>query len=123
MSDTNRSVSPLAATVASILVPGLGYWLIGERKRAAIAGGGIILLFAMGILIAGIRIISLPGYEDGYKKYVEGHIDGTGRVVTVATTQPAVAVAATGKQTENGRPISGGAAPGRRRQAVPSRGA
>ncbi len=91
--------------IASILVPGLGYWLIGERKRAFTAGGGIILLFVMGILIAGIRVISLPGYEDGYRKYVEGHVDINRRIVTVATTQPAVAVMKTGKTNGSGWPI------------------
>ena len=40
-------------------------------QRAALAGGGVILLFVLGILIAGIRVISFPGYEDGYRKYVE----------------------------------------------------
>lgn len=105
MSDTDKSVSPLAATIASILVPGLGYWLIGERKRAVIAGGGIILLFAMGILIAGIRVISLPGYEDGYRKYVEEYEDASRHVTTVATTQPVVAVTKTGRTSEYGWPI------------------
>lgn len=106
MSDTDKSVSPLVATIASIVVPGLGYWLIGERKRAMIAGGAIILLFAMGIFIAGIRVISLPGYEDGYKKYVEGRMDANHRIVAVATTEPAVAVTKTGRTNEYGWPIS-----------------
>lgn len=106
MSDTNKPVSPFVAMIASILVPGLGYWLIGERKRAIIAGGGIILVFVMGILIAGIRVISLPGYEDGYKKYVEWRMDPNRRIMSIATTQPAVAVMKTGKTTENGWPIS-----------------
>ena len=45
------------------------------RQRAILAGGGVILLFVLGILIAGIRVITFPGYEDGYRKYVDRYPD------------------------------------------------
>ena len=47
------------------LVPGLGYWLLGLRSRALVAGTTILALFAMGIFIGGIRVIDVPGYAEG----------------------------------------------------------
>jgi hypothetical protein len=54
--------APLIA-VAGWLVPGAGYWLIGERARAAIAGVTIVALFILGLLVAGVRVIEVPGYD------------------------------------------------------------
>src|SRR5438105_2586832 len=54
---------PLVA-LAGWLVPGLGYWLLGQRARALTIGITIIALFLGGILIAGIRAIDVPGYDD-----------------------------------------------------------
>ena len=53
---------PLVA-LAGWLVPGLGYLLIGERKRGLICGITILLTFLGGILIGGIRVIDVPGYD------------------------------------------------------------
>ncbi len=64
--------TPLIA-LAGWLVPGLGYYLIGERKRALIAGVAIFLTFIAGILIGGIRVIDVPGYGP----------DGKPRMVTI----------------------------------------
>src|SRR5437764_13317405 len=50
---------PLVA-VAAWLVPGSGYWLIGQRGRALAVGLTIVALFAAGILIAGIRVVEAP---------------------------------------------------------------
>ena len=62
--------TPLIA-LAGWLVPGFGYALIGERKRAIIAGTTILLTFLLGLLIGGIRVIDVPGYgPDGAKKMV-----------------------------------------------------
>jgi hypothetical protein len=54
---------PLIA-VAGWLVPGLGYWLIGERGRGTISGITIIVLYLLGLLIAGVRVVEVPGYDD-----------------------------------------------------------
>lgn len=54
---------PLVA-LAAWLVPGLGYWLIGERARGMTAGGTIVGLFVLGLLVAGVRVIEVPGYND-----------------------------------------------------------
>ena len=53
---------PLIAA-AGWLVPGLGYALIGERKRAIFCGSAILALFVLGILIAGVRCVDVPGYD------------------------------------------------------------
>jgi hypothetical protein len=50
--------------VAGWLVPGLGYFLIGQRGRAAVASLAIILLYLLGLFLAGIRVIEVPGYDD-----------------------------------------------------------
>jgi Family of unknown function (DUF6677) len=92
MSQDNRRVSPVAAALASALFPGAGYLLLGQRQRALITGGGILLLFVLGFFIAGARVISVPGFDDdGYLKYLEiRHYEGGARVSY--TTTPVVAV-------------------------------
>jgi hypothetical protein len=60
-------ISPALVAVVAWLIPGGGYFLLGERKRAFTVGTSIILLFLMGILIGGIRIMDPPGWgEYGY---------------------------------------------------------
>jgi hypothetical protein len=54
---------PLVA-LASWVVPGLGYVLIGQRKRAVTVGVTVVLLFVLGLLIGGIRVLEVPGYSD-----------------------------------------------------------
>jgi len=53
---------PLVA-LSGWLLPGLGYMLIGERTRGLIAGVTIIATFLAGILIGGIRVIDVPGFD------------------------------------------------------------
>ena len=45
------------------LVPGLGYWMLGQKRRALLAGVTILFLFLFGLLISGIRCIDVPGYD------------------------------------------------------------
>jgi hypothetical protein len=47
------------------LIPGAGYLLIGQWVRGALIGGTILALFVLGLLIAGVRVIDVPGYEKG----------------------------------------------------------
>jgi hypothetical protein len=54
--------APLVA-LAGWCVPGLGYLLVGERVRAALSAGSIIAIFVLGILIAGVRCIDVPGFD------------------------------------------------------------
>jgi hypothetical protein len=51
--------APLAAVFAW-LIPGAGYWLLGERGRAVIIGLCVLALFAAGILIGGVRVVDAP---------------------------------------------------------------
>lgn len=50
---------PLVA-LAGWLVPGAGYWLIGQRGRAVAVGLTIILMFLAGLLIGGLRAVDAP---------------------------------------------------------------
>ena len=59
--------------IAAWLVPGLGYLLVGERRRAIYVGVAIVLLFVFGILIAGVRCVDVPGFDGvGNLKYERG---------------------------------------------------
>jgi hypothetical protein len=46
--------------LAGWLVPGAGYWLIGQRLRAITVGVTILAVFGFGILISGIRVVQAP---------------------------------------------------------------
>lgn len=54
--------APVVA-LAGWAVPGLGYALVGERKRAWLSGGAIVAVFLLGLLIAGVRCVDVPGYD------------------------------------------------------------
>jgi len=65
MSDSStRTPPPSIVAAASWLVPGAGYWLIGQRARALTVGISITVLFVTGLLIGGVRLIEVPGYGD-----------------------------------------------------------
>lgn len=61
MSQPSASSVP-APVVALItwLVPGSGYWLIGQRARALTVGITIIALFILGMWIGGIKVVDKP---------------------------------------------------------------
>ena len=52
--------SPPLVALAGWIVPGAGYWLIGQRTRAITVGVTIILVFVLGILISGVRVVQAP---------------------------------------------------------------
>src|SRR5690349_13636567 len=54
---------PLVALIGWFL-PGSGYFLIGQRIRGAVIGVTVIVLFVAGLVLAGIRVIDVPGYDD-----------------------------------------------------------
>jgi hypothetical protein len=60
---TTSERSPVLVAIASWLVPGLGYWMIGQRQRALTIGISIVSLFLAGLLIGGIRVLDVPGYN------------------------------------------------------------
>lgn len=49
--------------LAGWVLPGLGYWLIGQRGRAMVSGITIVLIFLAGIFLGGVRVIDVPGYD------------------------------------------------------------
>jgi hypothetical protein len=48
---------PVMAGVCGWLIPGAGYWLIGERKRALVIAIAITALFVTGLYIGSIGVI------------------------------------------------------------------
>ena len=59
-SQTSSSVPPPIVALATWVVPGSGYWLIGQRGRALTVGITIIILFILGMLIGGVRVVDVP---------------------------------------------------------------
>jgi hypothetical protein len=77
----NRSASPTLVTICAWLIPGMGYFLIGQRARAITAGAAIIVLFMSGILVGGIRIMDPPGWgQYGYMSQMVQHSHGRQRM-------------------------------------------
>ena len=92
MQDEPKSHSPILVALAGLVLPGLGYFLVGQRKRGLIVGLTLLLMFLGGILIAGIRVFEVPGYgEDGWKIYVEKYAMRDG-FYAKTTTEPVVRV-------------------------------
>jgi hypothetical protein len=58
-----RNVPPVLVAIAGWLLPGAGYFLIGDVARGMIIGATIIAMFLGGILLAGIRVVDVPGYD------------------------------------------------------------
>jgi len=57
---TNNNVPPPLVALAGWLLPGAGYWIIGQRVRAITVCVTILLVFVFGILISGIRVVQAP---------------------------------------------------------------
>ena len=56
----NPMQAPPMVALAGWLVPGAGYWLIGQKVRAITVGVTILAVFGIGILISGIRVVQAP---------------------------------------------------------------
>jgi hypothetical protein len=54
---------PAVVAIASWIMPGLGYVLLGERARGYTIMVTVMTLFISGMLIAGVRVIDVPGYD------------------------------------------------------------
>jgi hypothetical protein len=91
-SDPNaRGFPPALVVVAGWLVPGGGYMLLGgrgHRLRGIIVGVTILTLFMLGILIGGIRVIDVPGYDrfGGQVRLEQVNGRSTGRRIDTTTT-------------------------------------
>jgi hypothetical protein len=55
-----HAVPPPIVALASWVIPGAGYWLIGQRARALTVGVTIVALFFLGLLIGGVRVVDPP---------------------------------------------------------------
>lgn len=55
----NSVPAPIVALVTWIL-PGSGYWLIGQRARGLTVGITIVVLFILGIMIGGMKVVDPP---------------------------------------------------------------
>jgi hypothetical protein len=58
--DKSFLAPPPLIALAGWLVPGMGYWLIGQRLRGLVVGVTILLIFAAGLLIGGMHVIDAP---------------------------------------------------------------
>jgi hypothetical protein len=58
--EPHHPVPPPLVALAAWLLPGAGYWLIGQRVRALTVGVTILAVFTLGILISGIRVVQAP---------------------------------------------------------------
>ena|ERR1044071_8834194 len=54
------SVPPPIVALAQWLVPGAGYWIIGQRARGVTVGVTVLVLFILGLIIGGMRVIDMP---------------------------------------------------------------
>ena len=62
---SSPTIPPPLAALATWIIPGGGYWLLGQRGRALVVGITIIAMFALGLLIGGVRALEVPGWDEG----------------------------------------------------------
>lgn len=68
MSERGILSRPPGVALMGWLVPGMGYVLLGQRARGITVGITVLFIFAMGILIGGIRVMDPPGWgQFGYR--------------------------------------------------------
>ncbi len=65
-SDNSRSLLIVATIALGWAVPGLGYAVVKEYKRAIICFLGITLLFVLGLYIGSIAVIDSVNYKPWY---------------------------------------------------------
>jgi len=61
---------PPLVFLAGWVLPGLGYWLIGQRTRATVVGVSVLLTFVLGVMIGGIRVVDAPALSGKASAYV-----------------------------------------------------
>jgi hypothetical protein len=73
------SVPVPVVVLAGWAIPGAGYFLLGQRKRALAVGVTILVLYFLGLLVGGIRELEVPGYSaEGKMVRVASHIERRG---------------------------------------------
>src|ERR1700722_10750402 len=73
-----RPALAFLAVIAGWIIPGGGYFLIGQINRGLTVCVTVLFLFTGGLAIGGIRVIDVPGYKNGY----QNRIDEYGRLVS-----------------------------------------
>ena len=71
-----HNVPPPLVALASWVVPGAGYVLIGHVARGVTIGATILVLFVLGLLMADIRVIDVPGYDDSGQRVLVETVQG-----------------------------------------------
>lgn len=91
MSESIEKAIPTPPVVALIgwLIPGAGYWTIGQRGRGLTVGVTIVLLFVAGLFIGGVRALEVPGYGEhgervAYPIVQNNTVVGSGWILTTA---------------------------------------
>ncbi len=89
MADSQQHISPPAAVVAIAgwILPGAGYWLMGQRSRALATGLTVILLYLAGLFIGGVRVIEVPGFGDAGQRIQVSTSAGMAWVMVAAPMQ------------------------------------
>jgi hypothetical protein len=60
MPESADTLSPPLIGIAGWIIPGAGYFLLGDRKRGITVGVTIVAVFFLGILISGVRVVQAP---------------------------------------------------------------
>lgn len=94
-----RPISPPAPIIAFFawLLPGSGHIILGQRARGLTIGITILVLFALGLFIGGLRVVELPGTgrTDSAEPGLMGAIKDKPWFVPQALTGPVSLVVAT----------------------------
>jgi hypothetical protein len=61
---SSRTAPAPVVALASWLLPGAGYWLLGQKARSVTIGITIVVLFVLGLLVGGVKVLEVPGYGD-----------------------------------------------------------
>jgi hypothetical protein len=79
MQASRHVASPAKTALCAWLIPGGGYWVIGQKSRAITVFISVLVVFFMGILVGGIRVMDPPGWGDyGFMtQLVNRQIDST----------------------------------------------
>ena len=74
MPNRRSQLPPPVVALVAWLVPGAGYWVIGQPARAVTVGATIVGLFVLGIFLAGIRVVEVPGFDEAGRRINVDHV-------------------------------------------------
>lgn len=82
-SEPGLYLPPPVVAIVGWLLPGAGYVAIGHRAKGLVVGVAIVVLYVAGLLLAGVRVIEVPGYGRwGYRLQVVVHETQSGFIET-----------------------------------------